>query len=403
MSDRKFQNLFKFYTTELTSTPQPLKNLKAISAFSQCRTPALGCSFFRCASGHEPISQFHSCRHRCCAVCSDKHRFDWIERQKNRLFCVPHFHVIFTLPHEYLSLWRFNESLFAHILFTASQRTLMELMRDHKHHGVLPGFMSTLHTWGRSLTLHPHIHCLVTAGGANALGQWQDSGQFLLPIRVVKAVYRGKVQALLNEAFTNGLLVLPPRVTPSSFFNLQRMTYQKEWSVRIEQRYEHAKGVALYLSRYVKGGPVHPSQVQPIQNGEVRFRYLDHRDRRIKHQQLTTLSFLRRVLTHVAPIGLHTVRYYGLYAPAQKALVPPSIKTIENGAIKQQAAILARKDMILFCKTCGTRATLWQRLWPNPKAFSLYKKKSDFRRVQQDVQADIAAQVNQRLSRFDSG
>ncbi len=161
MSNRKLQNLFRSHLDYLDSTPQPLKNRKAISAIAFCRTPEMGTSYFTCNHQHKPIEQFHACRNRSCYVCSLKSKQDWIEKQKVRLLNVPHFHVIFTLPHEYLSLWRYNQALFASILFKASKETLLELIADTHYHGLLPGLMIALHTWGRQLTLHPHTHCLI--------------------------------------------------------------------------------------------------------------------------------------------------------------------------------------------------------------------------------------------------
>src|SRR5690554_2297343 len=164
MPDRTIQRLFLSCQSALDASPQPLKNRQAISAITQCRTRDLGVSFYACPEGHGRWEHCHSCRHRSCYLCAQKRRLEWIEAQKQRLLDVPHFHVIFTLPHEYLSLWRYNEALFARLLFRASQESLQELLADPKYGRVRPGILMTLHTWGRQLTLHPHTHCLVTAG-----------------------------------------------------------------------------------------------------------------------------------------------------------------------------------------------------------------------------------------------
>ena len=135
MSNKTIQTIFKAYENYLSSIPQPLKNRKAIYALTHCRTETMGTSYFSCKENHQPIQQHHSCRHRSCYLCAQKKRLEWIETQRARLFDVPHFHVIFTLPHEYLRLWRYNESFMTQILFRASQQTLQELMRDKKYHG----------------------------------------------------------------------------------------------------------------------------------------------------------------------------------------------------------------------------------------------------------------------------
>jgi len=391
MSDRKLQNLFKSHLNYLDSTPQPLKNRKAISAISYCRTPDMGTSYFTCKEQHDPVEQYHSCRNRSCYLCALKAKQDWIEKQKTRLLNVPHFHVTFTLPHEYLSLWRYNESLFASIIFKASKETLLELLRDKKYHGLTPGLMIALHTWGRQLTLHPHTHCLVTAGGVNASKQWQSIPQFLLPIHVVKSLYRGKVQAMLKQALNQQTLSLPADMNRAGFNRLYQQTYQKKWSVRIEERYEHGKGVMLYLSRYLKGGPVTPEQIGYGGKNGLTLRYLDHRDKRIKQLNINSKELLKRILEHVTPVGLHTVRHYGIYAASSKIRQLKIVK--EKGTLSNAKLGAGEKlrDMILSCKTCGGVVHLTHRSWKKTsKAFSINRASNVPTFVQPGDEAEFA-------------
>lgn len=402
MSDRILQNIFTAFTPHLERTPQPLKNRKAIYAISHCRTRSFGVSYFSCKDRHEVIEQFHSCRHRSCYLCALKQRRHWIEAQKSRLLNCPHFHVVFTLPHEYLSLWRYNEALFTQILFRASQDTLFTLMKDRRHHGVTPGVLIALHTWGRQLTLHPHTHCLVTAGGLNANAEWQPTGKFLLPIHAVKSLYRGKVQGALKEAFDSGELTLPPDLPVAEFWRLYRSVYQKPWSVRIEEQYAHGKGVVIYLARYFKGGPLNPSQIKACSDKAVEFSYRDHRDQRIKRLRLTPTDFLQRLLNHVPANGVHTVRYYGLYAGCavrkrrQCEAHLGSLASVRGDGASLQDAVL------LLCHTCGAPVRRTRSEWPGrKKGNSLINDEPSVRRdgaggfVQQDVVDGIATQFRQ--------
>lgn len=241
MSKRILQNLFKSCENKLAESPQPLKNRKAIYAISHCRTEEMGVSSYSCPEKHETVEHYHSCRNRSCYLCSLKAKVDWVEKQKARLLNTPHFHVVFTLPHEYLPLWRFNESLFIKILFKASQQTLLSLMSDEKHHGIKPGILAALHTWGRQLTLHPHIHCLVTGGGVTATKKWKDCGDYLLPIRVVKSVYRGKLQSFIREAFEQGELTLPPDMCNKAFWAMYRNLYKKSGRYALKSGMSMAK------------------------------------------------------------------------------------------------------------------------------------------------------------------
>ncbi len=363
MSDRTIQNLFVAYHDKLKASKQPLKNLKAIDALTRCRTQAMGVSYYTCKDNHPGTEIHHSCRHRSCYLCAQKKRREWIESQKLRLLNAPHFHVIFTLPHEYLSLWSYNEALFSKIIFQASQETLSKLLSDERHGGIKPGILMALHTWGRQLNLHPHTHCLVTAGGLGRQGNWKDLGDFLLPSKVIRSVYRGTLQGLVKAAFESGDLCLPPDMTREAFWKMYRSLYEKSWSVRIEERYEHGKGVLLYLARYCKGGPVDPRQLKRVESDVVEMSYLDHRDKRIKVQRLKPQEFIRRVLLHVPPQGLHTVRYYGLYAAAAKDDYQRCRKVCGTLASVPNSA--DRPSMVLYCKTCGGCSHLSYRWWPS--------------------------------------
>lgn len=374
MPSRTIQNLFIAHKSHLDKTPQSLKNRKAISALTVCQTRDMGISFYACPEGHETREQYHSCRHRSCYLCAQKKRVEWIEKQKHRLFNTPHFHVIFTLPHEFLPLWRYNESLFTKLLFLASQKSLLELIEDPKHWGVTPGILMTLHTWGRQLTLHPHTHCLVTAGGLTPSGKWKAIDKFLLPGGVLRRYYRGKVQALLKEAFERGELILPPDMTVQDFWHQHRALYRKDWSVRIEERYEHGKGVLLYLARYCKGGPLNPEQIAFWDGKRIDMRYLDHRDKRIKYQRLEPLQLIQRLLQHVPAMGVHTARYYGLYAPAAKQRHAQVLDQYGSLAGVDARRGLDLKAMLLCCKACGVPFKLVGRQWRRaPKGNSIIK------------------------------
>lgn len=367
MSDRILQNIFTMFTPYLERTPQPLKNRKAIYAITHCRTRSLGVSYFSCKDRHEVIEQLHSCRHRSCYLCAQKQRRDWIETQKRRLLNCPHFHVVFTLPHDYLSLWRYNEALFSRILFRASQETLLTLMQDRQRHGVTPGLLIALHTWGRQLTLHPHTHCLITAGGLDGDNAWRATGDYLLPIRVVKALYRGKIQSALKDALNAGELVLPPDLTIASFWSLYRHVYKKTWSVRIEEQYTHGKGVVIYLARYFKGGPLNPRQIKACSDKMIEFSYRDHRDQRIKQLRLRPADFLQRLLTHVPVNGMHTVRYYGLYAGCavrKRRQCQSHLGSL--AAVRGEGASL-QQAVLLLCHTCGAPVRRTRSEWPRQK------------------------------------
>jgi len=312
------QNIFRFHEPSLRKRRLPLKHLKALDAIVSCRTADRGTSLFICDAEKATVALHHACKHRSCWQCAQREKVNWVNAQQERLIDCAHFHVVFTLPQEYRVLWQYNTAWFTRTFFAVVNETLRQLMKDPKHHGVTPGVLMALHTWGRQLSLHPHLHCVVTAGGEDSGGQWKDTGDYLLPIAMVKAVYRGKWQAAIRDAFDNGELLLPPDHDEGMFRSVHRALYRKAWSVRIEPKYAHGRGVMLYLSRYLRGGPIDPRQIERCDAERISFRYKDHRDSRTKLLTLKPAEFIRRLMMHVPEAGQHVVRHYGLYAGAAR-------------------------------------------------------------------------------------
>lgn len=247
-----------------------------------------------------------------------------MERQKARLLSCAHSHVIFTLPSELRALWLANVRELATVLFRAAWDTLREVLADPTYLGATPGVRAALHTWGQTLVLHPHPHCLVTGGGW-AGAQWQAfRNGYLLPARVVMPVFRGKLLHAVHKALDSAQLTLPPGIAPHQLRMLLNRLGRQQWHVQIMERYPHGQGVVTYLARYLRGGPLSPERVVAWDDQTVTFRYADNRDPdeqgRGKRKLMTVAvaEFLQRWLLHVPPPGLQVVRAYGVYAPTKR-------------------------------------------------------------------------------------
>src|ERR1700760_2258663 len=193
---------------------------KVLDAIVRCRTAALGGHRDQCVRcGHQVIS-FNSCRNGHCPKCQGNARSKWLAARSAELLPVPYFHVVFTLPHELSALVLQNKRLLYDLLFRTSAATLIEVARNPKHLGADIGLLSVLHTWGQNLHHHPHVHCVVPGGGLALDGsRWvAASSRFLLPVRVLSRVFRGKFLAALKQLllrdklqFHGSLLQLPER------------------------------------------------------------------------------------------------------------------------------------------------------------------------------------------------
>lgn len=288
-----------------------------------CRTPMLGGHVNSCPDGHFHQIAYNSCRHRSCPQCQWLAREQWLEGWRNRLLPCPHHHVVFTLPSELNAVWRFNKAEYANTLFAAASETLSELLADPKYLGGRIGVLCALHSWKQTLLPHVHLHCLVTAGGLAGDGSWAEPQKScLLPRKVLMIKFRGKFKAMLRAKVRSGKIELPAEMTAASLERLLSRLTAKPWNVKIHEAYEHGEGVATYLARYLKGGPIKDSRLIDQCDGEVTFRYRLGTDaggdgKRQAEMRLPVDTFLARWLEHVPPHGFQTVRGYGLYSGNQ--------------------------------------------------------------------------------------
>jgi hypothetical protein len=319
-----FQDAFPAYEQ---THPLPAHVRRAARAIMQCRTAVLGGHVQACPDGHMARIWYNSCRHRSCPQCAYLQTERWLALQQARLLACDHYHVIFTLPHDLNPLWLANVPVMTTLLFQAVRDTLGTLLADPKYLGAQPGILAALHTWSQTLVLHPHLHCLVTGGGLTPAGQWVAVRHgFLLPARVVMAVFRGKMVAGLRQTFARGALALPESMRPQQLVNLlNRLGHptKTKWNVRIMERYRHGAGVVTYLARYLRGGPIKNARLVAWDCDRVTFLHRARQEEaegRSPSPQRITLAvadFLQRWLQHVPVPQTRVVRSYGLYHPTQ--------------------------------------------------------------------------------------
>jgi len=190
------------------------QHLKVFRAITCCRSAALGGHLDQCSEcGYRAIS-FCSCRNRHCPKCQTNARNKWLAARSQELLSTGYFHLVFTLPHQLCGLALQNKTILYDLLLRASAETLWEVAADPKHLGAEIGFLSVLHTWGQNLQAHPHVHCVIPAGGLSPdHSRWVHSQQrFFLPRKVLSRVFRGKFVAGLKRAFRQGKLVLHGRL-----------------------------------------------------------------------------------------------------------------------------------------------------------------------------------------------
>lgn len=322
-----FQRFFEAFAASRTLHP---RELRAAECIARCGTRAMGAHVLRCPEGACEQLQFHACRHRSCPRCAQSSRSRWIDAEFQRLLPCPHWHVVITLPHELIALWSFNRSRFTSLFMRCVRESLLELLGQPRYRGappgLIPGLLMSLHTWGRTLSHHPHVHCLLTAGGIGADGRWRDMpANWLVPVRVLQALLRGKLLGAIGQAIDRGRWVLPPKLDLAAWRQQLRALWRAHWNVEIRGPYEHGRGVVLYLARYAKGAPVPPHRFLELlepsaaqDRPELRMPYLDHRTGQHRTLHLSVDEFISRVLWHAPARGIHSTRHAGLYTAAHR-------------------------------------------------------------------------------------
>ena len=303
---------------------RPLHRL-VLKALAACRTSQLGGHVLECDHCGHQKQAYNSCHNRHCPKCQASLRAKWFEDRQRDLLPVEYFHVVFTLPDELGSLALQNKVVIYNLLFKATAETLLEAAADWKDLKAKIGFFAILHTWGQKLDLHPHLHCVVPGGGISLDGErWVNCPRgFLMPVKLLSRLFRGKFLALSKAAYRRGELTLAGRLQPlkpsAAFHCWLTPLYAKDWMVFANPPWKGPDYALKYLARYTHRVAIANSRLQSIDDGQVTFTYKDYRHgHRQRTLTLAATEFIRRFMMHVLPSGFVRIRYYGFLANAHR-------------------------------------------------------------------------------------
>jgi hypothetical protein len=350
------------------------KHVQVLRAIRRCRTAALGGHLDQCSRcGHRAIS-YNSCRNRHCPKCQSSARDRWLQARRRELLPTRYVHVVFTLPGELAPLALQNKKVVYDLLFQSSAETLLEVARDPSHLGAEIGFFSVLHTWNQKLGLHPHVHCVVPAGGLSVNdARWiKTRYAFFLPVKVLSRVFRGKFVAALKRAFRDGRLGFHGELTllaqPKTFASWLRKLFRKDWVVYSKRPLGGPERVLHYLGRYTHRVAISNHRLVSLTDGNVTFRWRDSAHN--NEQKLLTLSldeFLRRFLLHVLPKGFVRIRHFGFLAHRRRAVSLPLCfrllgSTPKELQTEQEPSANDCSSDLWFCPQCGGPMLVLERL-----------------------------------------
>ena len=349
------------------------QHIKVLRAIRRCRTAALGGHLDECTRcGHRAAISYNSCRNRHCPKCQTSARERWIAARQRELLPTRYVHVVFTLPHRLAPLALQNKKVLYDLLFRASAETLLEVARDPRHLGAEIGFFSVLHTWSQKLGLHPHVHCVIPAGGLSPdHTHWIASRQrFFLPIHVLRRVFRGKFVAGLRQSFQLGQLNFHGDLTllaqPKTFAAWLRPLYRNDWIVYLKPPFGGPEYVLQYLGRYTHRVAISNHRLVSLAEGNVTFRWRDSAHN--NEQKLLTLSldeFLRRFLLHLLPKGFVRIRNFGFLANRKRAITVPLCLSLLGSPTEATHEASAHSPCDLWlCPHCGGSMRVIQRFTP---------------------------------------
>lgn len=276
-----------------------------------CRTAALGGHLEECSHCDAERPAYNSCRDRHCPKCQAPRQAQWVALRLERIVPVPHFHVVFTLPGILRPLAKANPDLVYDLILRAASKTLMQFGRDPKWLGAQLGVTAILHTWRRDLGYHPHVHCVVTAGGLSTDGRlWIQpprETRFLFPVAALAKVFRGKFLEALAAHEPQSLDGVPH--DPARFDKFWDRLHRRRWHVYAKRPLDGSTHLFRYLGRYTHRVAISNQRLIAVDDKGITFATKDG-----GQVTLPPMEFIRRFLDHVLPDGFTKIRHYGLYA-----------------------------------------------------------------------------------------
>jgi hypothetical protein len=334
-----------------------------IHLLSSCGTSVLGCHFEQCDHCQYMGKANNSCRNRHCPRCQQKDKLKWAARRIEELLPVGYYHLVFTIPHELNALCLQNKKTMYKTLFKAASETVIELTRDTGHLGADTGLIGVLHTWGQNMMEHPHLHCIMPAGGLSFDREhWvdvPDRNKFFIAGKVLANKFRGKFLDMLKQAYKKGELGFRGKLAnikgPVQFNRFLGPLYKLNWVVNVQKPMGNPERILEYLARYVFRIAITDRRIVAIENGKVEFTWKDNRKGGSFHRmKLDIDEFIRRFLLHVLPKGFCKVRHYGIFSPRNrkqnietaKMLLAQQTNDQDNEAIEDGLRVMQKQETV---------------------------------------------------------
>lgn len=379
----------RFSASYIKNYPSSPGQLRLIHDILACRTQQLGSHTSACSGCGEVKVHYNSCGNRGCPSCQGTNKEKWILERTHDLLPVKHFHMVFTLPAELRAICWQNQKLVYNLLFKCAWQTLDTFSKDPAQKlEANMGMVAVLHTWTQQLHYHPHVHCIVPAGGIAADGKWKhtkSSGKFLFHVKALAKTFRGKFMEQLIRHHKAGDLCLEGKIAHlqhrNHFWRFKKVLYEKKWVVYAKEAFGNPTSVVEYLGRYTHKIAISNHRILAVDEKTVSFSYLDRKANRKKTCTLPGEKFIARFLLHVLPKGYCKIRHYGFFATRVKTKVLPPIRkklgvpNVPRPKYTVRDVLMITKGIDpLICSTCGSGQLLTIAESPRPRGSPLQKQ-----------------------------
>jgi len=232
-----------------------------------------------------------------------------LNKRLNEALPVQYYHGVFTIPKELRGLFLYNKKVCLNILFKSVSKTLQQVTKRNLKMNI--GYITILHTWDQKLNFHLHIHCVIAAGGlSDDKTKWIaiKNKHYLLPVKKLSKVFRGKFLFYLNKAFNKGLI----KIEKNAFINICSITSKNDWVVYLQRPLGGAEQVLKYLSRYTHKVGISNKRIKSYDGNYVVFSYRDRQDNNMeKELKIPGLLFVQKFILHIVPRRFVKIRFYG--------------------------------------------------------------------------------------------
>ena len=351
------QSIFRKYAPayiEKFAPGIPDVHIKVINDIITCRTPDAGGQLYYCQDCRKYHYSYHSCGNRHCNLCQQDKNQQWLHEHIDALLPVPYFLLTFTMHPNLRMLARSHQKLFYNLLFRCAAQALQTLADDPKYLGGEIGMMGVLHTWGRNLSFHPHIHFVLPG-----IAYFEDGDallfaneKFLLPVKALSKIFKAKFRDALKKN------------NPNLFTTIDPKTWKDDWVVHCKNAGD-GEATVTYLASYVFKVAICNNRILSYDDEKVTFKYQDSNTGEWKTITLHPFEFIRRFLQHVLPRGFQKVRYYGFMTNVNKPILKRIRQLLNiNISRKIQSKETAPSLKPVTCPICHKQMQLLANILP---------------------------------------